>query len=122
MSDMVVDLQTPQKRLERVEQSIERWRRKPASRRQRLILAGYRRAAVELRRQIAALHTTSSVVATLGAVGRFPKTGTLPSTLPRVFRVIQNPAAIAKPGERRLTGATLRLVEADAACARHKGG
>jgi hypothetical protein len=48
------DRQTLRQRLEHLAQAIERWRRKPPSRQQRLILAGYQRAASALRKQVAA--------------------------------------------------------------------
>src|SRR5262245_60481135 len=111
MAAMDAERQTPQQRLERIEQSIERWRRKPASRRQRLILAGYRRAASELRRQVAALvdHPTPCEVLTPGIAGRPPETCT-PLTPYRVFRVIRNPAPDRHAGDRHATRAVLRVV------------
>jgi hypothetical protein len=111
---MALDPQTLQPRLERIEKSIERWRRKPASRRQRLILAGYRRAASELRRQVASLenYPASSEVVVLDAGDQPPAIGTCTPSAPcRVFRVIRNPAAGTLTRNRRLTRAALRVVK-----------
>jgi len=105
--------QTPRQRLERLEQAIERWKRKPASRRQRLILASYRRAASELRKRVAARdnYPTTPELLTRGSAEPAPEMGTYSPPAPyRVFRVIRNPAP-GQSRDRRLTRAALRIVK-----------
>jgi len=104
---------TPLERLKRLEQSIERWRRKPVSRRQRMILAGYRRAASELRKQIAAVdnYPPSPEAKTLGDTVRPLKVGTYTPRAPyRVFHVIRHPDGESSAQERPLERVALRVV------------
>ena len=114
------DPKTLEERAEAIEQSAARMRRHwPLSRRQQLILAAKRLAAVRLRKEAARIrastpYPTTPVGLTLGARDHPTVLGTCTSPPPyRVFRVIHNPAANSLTHNRGLARGALRIVTPD---------